>query len=195
MDDLERDRAIASRLMGSTVRVTAGPSLGSGFRVNDLVLTAAHVVSDSPDDILVWAGAAQNRVPAAIGAVNEEWDLCALQLQTIEPFAKVSRFEVESHDRAATGDPLWTSGFPLGLKIPVIRRGWISSYIMEGALPLLAIDVPTFPGCSGGPVLDNGGAAIGLITRAFLTPNLPLDLGLAVDIRRLGIAHDREWFG
>lgn len=57
-DDLdaleERERAVAQRMEASTVFILTDTGMGSGFIVGDgLIMTAAHVVNDDPEDILV----------------------------------------------------------------------------------------------------------------------------------------------
>lgn len=137
---------------------------GTGFFVSErgLILTAQHVVKNA-SKILVYPQKGQP-VSAIIEQADPANDIAILSVRMNPP-----AFLFLSPPRAATsGQRVFTMGFPvpnvLGRE-PKYTEGVISSLSgLEGASSLLQITVPIQPGNSGGPLLNERGEVVGIIT-------------------------------
>ena len=117
-------------------------------------------------------------------AYEETHDIALLDPLQPELTKNIPRFTVSSD--AHIGDAIWVGGYPFDTEIPIVRRGSIASIVMpEEAMivdrnmfaskaapfPAYWIDVPVFPGNSGGPVLNEKGDLIGLALRTLEYPH------------------------
>jgi len=196
----ERSREIAADLSGGTLLLRGPTGLGSGVMVGDRVLTAFHVVRDSGTPLTASVG--QDRAPLRFLAASPAEDIAILEVEKPVPLARVPRFVPTAGGHV--GDPIWTCGYPYGVTVPIVRRGSIAATITPRVATVVDrpmfmvedaksaqhwIDVPVFPGNSGGPVVDAEGELIGLMLEThYARPEndglIHLDLGVAV---RLGL--------
>jgi S1-C subfamily serine protease len=66
--------------------------------------------------------------------------------------------------RQDDGTAIATTGFPLGMPVPITARGNIAGYQMGANGPFrIVIDRAVWPGCSGSPVYDMNGKVVGMI--------------------------------
>lgn len=192
MDPLTRDREIARRLMTGALVVRTGPSrIGSAVMVKDRVLTALHVVSPPGttrkelQTRTFDVGMGGQRTECVVDTIVDGCDLAVLYPLDLSRLKDVPRFSVGSGSHV--GDPVWVGGYPFGTEVPVVRRGTISAIVMpevgqiidrslftseSAKFPSYWIDVPIFPGNSGGPVLDSSGELIGIAVQALYANHL-----------------------
>ena len=188
----------ATRLFLGTVRVFTPRGHGSGVPIGDHVITAAHVTPNLGETVELFNGKIGRigRYDAEVVAVSEEWDVAVL-----EPVDDVELAEFAVGTGGYIGEEVWHGGFPGFLGVPVIRRGIVSLVIAhpeqatlvdrnlivaELALPTpnaLLVDMPTFKGASGGPVIGSDGRVIGIVSRGPIDPTYKIPMGLAVVTR------------
>ncbi len=132
---------------------------GSGFFVNDrgAGITNAHVVADCKNAVISGYG------PARILARDTINDMALVQAagDPKTPFAKIRRKPLQ------LGETVYAMGFPLAGQLDNglnFTSGLVSSLAgMGNDARLLQFTAPIQPGNSGGPVVDNGGAIVGVI--------------------------------
>ena len=142
------------------VQDNKGFVIGSGCWMTDngIALTAAHVV----------AGKKNLSLRNALGKVFPVKKVCpgdfsfdAILLQTDAEEQVFLRFAEES---PREGDPLFVTGFPLAIDIPLTSRGKLR-YISSGGQHPMLTTVPMVPGQSGSPVMNKQGEIVGLASR------------------------------
>lgn len=133
---------------------------GTGFSVgNRRVLTAAHVVQDAVDIEVVIDDA---RLQGQVVTVSDRHDLALIELRT-----DLSHMLEVADVSPAVGSDVTALGFPLGLELTV-TRGTVSA--VDRSLPgyeltgLVQTDTAISPGSSGGPLVDEHGMVVGVLT-------------------------------
>lgn len=164
-------RYVASRSTwnaSSSTREKPGGSgsvgLGTAFAVADgnWFLTAYHVVGDAESVVLKCGDS--DPVEAKVSKIDPANDIALLQAGVRTPASLAL-----AHDGAATvGGHVFTMGFPnpelLGVQ-PKYTEGVISSLTgMRDYSNVMQITVPIQPGNSGGPLVDESGNVVGIIT-------------------------------
>jgi len=140
-----------------------GGVIGSGCFLTDdgLVLTAAHVV----------AGREKVSVRNALGKVFSVKEICpgdfSADAAILRTGAEEQMFLRLAEQEPAAGDPLFVSGFPLSMNLPVTSRGKVRSLPSAPGRPMLTT-VPMMPGQSGSPVLNESGRLVGIASRGSL---------------------------
>lgn len=153
------------------LRGRVSPRLGTGFMIDGgFVLTNYHVVLDSGDVALF---VDDEVYQADIVGIDPTLDLALLQPWTDEDIAPPLDFAAPTD--LAIGQRVYAIGFPLGIgksitagivsgTSRVLRQttsGWLSPYIQT--------DAAVSAGNSGGPLLDDCGRVIGLVTAHIAT--------------------------
>jgi S1-C subfamily serine protease len=147
---------------------------GAGFVIKDdgTILTNYHVIAGSERIVVTFADGLQS--PAAIVSVQPERDLAVLQPAQIpddlQPATLAAGGEVKP------GDLVVAVGFPFGMG-PSVSAGVVSglnrSFPLPGRAPLTGLiqfDAAVNPGSSGGPLLNQDGEVVGVVT-AILNPS------------------------
>jgi putative serine protease PepD len=153
------------------LRGRVSPRLGTGFMIDDgYILTNYHVVLDSEDVALF----VEDEVyQADIVGIDPTLDLALLRPWTPEKIAPPLDFAAP--EDLAIGQRVYAIGFPLGLgksitsgivsgTSRVLRQttsGWLSPYIQT--------DAAVSGGNSGGPLLNDCGRVVGLVTAHIAT--------------------------
>ena len=159
------------------------PVFGSGTILPDgLVLTNAHVV-EGAKVIIVFVG--EDSWDAGIVGSDNELDLALLRL--VDDQSAGPPLELAPLDSLRPGQTAFAIGFPLGLG-KTISHGIVTGIgrvLHDSTLswlePMLQTDVAVNPGNSGGPLLDDCGRVIGLVSRTS-NPALGEDIGFAVPV-------------
>jgi putative serine protease PepD len=159
-------QAVASDVVPSVFRVTAGEFSGTAFAIGKEadgggtnLLTNFHVVEDlyrngGRDVALEHTNA---RFQARIVRVDEANDLAVLQSD--EKFPRL----VAASEPAKPGQPVVVVGAPLGLS-DTITTGVVSAVRTTPDGPVLQFDAPINPGNSGGPVINAQRQVVGIAT-------------------------------
>ncbi len=167
----------------------SGVKTGTGFVVDNsgLVLTAYHVVEGATDIAAQMADGAW--VSLSIRAFARSTDLAVLGAA----HALMGALPIAHPNSVGLGDEVFTIGFPVvGLlgDQPKYSNGSISSLAgLQGDNSYLQVSVPVQPGNSGGPLCNERGEVVGVLTSTaavdyFLgqTGTLPQNVNWAVKI-------------
>lgn len=140
-------------------------SFGSGFLVDarGYVLTNEHVVHRARTVQIVLGE--REKLPATILVADEDHDLALLKVETDKalPFVHIGVSAEVKRQQAVLA-----IGFPFGEKSVTSTSGRIVSLRQEGSDQVLVVDAVVNPGNSGGPLLNDRGEAIGVITSLLL---------------------------
>lgn len=133
----------------------AGSGVGSAFLVGDrLVMTAAHVVTEAASVVVVQDGDVVH--PAVVLGTDEANDIALLE---ISGDVSGHRFDL-AEAPSAPGEDIAVIGHPLG--DPLTITSGTASRVDEDLWPDFQMDVSVNPGNSGGPVIRNDGAVVGM---------------------------------
>ena len=178
---------LAEKVLRSTVFIAAytsrGRQIGSGFVCADeMVATALHIVeSETPVRVLI-QDIINRKFYLATETIasdaNNDLIIFRVDGYTVPPLS------LSDSDNAYIGQRIFVAGNPDGLKgtfshgiISSIREETIGAFIIDGKS--LQITAPVSAGSSGGPVVDEFGGVIGMVSSAradandatFVTPS------------------------
>jgi S1-C subfamily serine protease len=159
-----RGRGVATHADDSLARVVivkTHDGFGSGFFVSaeGLILTAAHVVETAPLKVQTRDGTELEAIPVR---VNRQHDMALLRLK--ERPASQPCMALRT-DTARSGTPVYAVGAPASLALAFsLTRGIVSGYPTVADRRLLQTDAPVNPGNSGGPIVDESGAVLGVVS-------------------------------
>jgi hypothetical protein len=148
-------------------------SIGSGFFIrNNLVVTNLHVVAGAQSGTVKVNGSSRSVVIEGFVAVDEKHDLAIIQTPAVvTPIVQLS-----VDDNIQIGDQVYVAGNPEGLE-GTFSQGIISAIRETREGRILQITAPISPGSSGGPVLSQNGAIVGV---AFATLRQGQNLNFAI---------------
>jgi hypothetical protein len=165
---------IAARSTPAIVTVRAGEGLGTGFivRPDGWVVTNFHVVRSGGSLIVTLAGGREFPV-VEIVAASRSRDLVVLRIDA----SKLPVVPLGDSNAIRPGDTVLAIGHPLGLE-DTVSDGLVSAvrHVHED-FEVLQISAPIAPGSSGGPIFNNHGEVIGVVT-AFLRSGQNLNFGV-----------------
>jgi serine protease Do len=137
---------------------------GTGFNIEShgKIVTNKHVVDSAAEIIISFPGG--GRYIAHSYQEVAGFDLAVIELEGDH----LPVLNLETATQAQSGDLVTLVGNPLGF-VQIAQRGPVIGYRVSGSsqLPMLEIDVPTNPGSSGSPVLNQQGRVIGIIFASF----------------------------
>lgn len=144
------------------VQIATPYSTGTGFFLKDpgLIVTNNHVVSGNR--AVVVEGALFPKQLARVRYVDRKYDLAFLEPP--RPDEAMPAISLGTERVLRERDPVTAIGHPFGLKFSV-KNGIISNTreVLNG-IPYLHIDAALNPGNSGGPLVDDAGAVVGVNT-------------------------------
>lgn len=165
----------------------SGTTFGTAFAVrpDGVLLTAYHVVRDAKSIMITCPGGLS--LSGSLNRTSASIDVAVLRVNHPTP----SYLSLAGADSLRIGDPVFTIGFPVaGLlgKEPKFTDGSVSALSgLRGEATLIQMMVPVQPGNSGGPLVNNEGQVVGIVTssvavREFfkLTGTLPQNINWAV---------------
>ena len=143
--------------------------LGTGviFDQNGSILTSLHVVADSPIINLTFADGTQS--PAVIANAQPEMDIAVLQAETLPQ--QYLPATLGNAGALRVGDEAYVVGNPFGL-YSSMSAGVISGFNRTFKPPgtaqtiegLIQVDAAVNPGNSGGPLVNQYGHVVGIVT-------------------------------
>lgn len=174
---------------------TPGPAIGTkasgtGFFISsNIVATNCHVIADAKEIEITYGP--DTKLPASVIAKDPANDLALLKVTGLE--TTVLPLPLGSVKDTKEGAPVATVGFPLPDSLGTrakISEGIINSLTgLEDDIRLFQISIPIQPGNSGGPLLNNKGQVIGIVSsgldsRYFLIKRglVPQNVNFAVKI-------------
>ena len=152
--------------------------LGSGFVVSSdgLIATNLHVIGEARPMRVRMTNGKQFQV-TSVEATERSLDLALIRIDAKD----LPTLPLGDSDQVRQGQRVVALGNPLGLEHSVVS-GVISGSREINGLPLIQLAIPIEPGNSGGPLLDDQGRVLGLLTmKSAVTQNL----GFAVKINAL----------
>jgi hypothetical protein len=145
---------------------------GSGFLVDNKIVTCGHVYYDFPENSVIdisFPDGYAVQVPKYVidGSVkalsdSKAYDFCAIDLAI--DFS--SKFQFRFSDLAPViGETVCALGYPFGQRYLTIHNGIISASYRSGVAEMLQLDMSINPANSGGPLINSRGEVIGLVCR------------------------------
>ena len=168
-------RELAKQSLPATVSLHCNDSMGSGFFVEpELVLTNAHVLCPVGEKIQAVLSDGQRLAGETVRS-NQAVDLALVRL----PGARGKPLPLGDVGDLALGDRIMMIGSPMGLEFTV-HEGLVSHLgrVVNG-VAYIQLDAKVNPGNSGGPIIDEQGRVVGVIT---LKQAQAEGIGLAVPI-------------
>ncbi|HEX5400431.1 MAG TPA: serine protease, partial [Verrucomicrobiae bacterium] len=152
------------------VTVEAGKTVGCGVIVSPdgYVLTAAHLLSGKTQVVVRFRAGLQ--LNAVVVRIDREQDLALLKL----PGTSYPAVELNLTAPASVGSVVYVIGPPLnGNPEFTIGKGVISAYRegSDGQAQLIQTDATSNSGNSGGPMLDQSGRVIGIMSQSVVIPD------------------------
>ncbi len=177
-------------------------SLGSGVVISKdgLVLTSAHEV-DLADKIMV-VFLDNHRTTAKIVASSDQADVSLLKLDSIPKDFEVA--ELGDSDAVQIGDQIFVIGAPYGidhtLTVGHISGRRQSRTVCHQLTPFefLQTDAAINKGNSGGPMFDERGKIVGIVSRILSNSGGSMGIGFAVSIntaKKLLLEQKSFWIG
>lgn len=168
-------RELARQSLPATVSLHCNDSMGSGFFVEpELVLTNAHVLCPLGEKIQAVLSDGQRLAGETVRS-NQAVDLALIRV----PGARGKPLPLGDVGDLALGDRIMMIGSPMGLEFTV-HEGLVSHLgrVVNG-VAYIQLDAKVNPGNSGGPIIDEQGRVVGVIT---LKQAQAEGIGLAVPI-------------
>lgn len=152
----------------------SGPGKGAGFVIKEdgSILTNHHVVAGSERIVVTFADGLES--PAVIASAQPERDLAVLAPARIPDDLKPA--VLAPSGQLVPGDMVVAVGFPYGMG-PSVSSGVVSGLNRSYQIPngerlegLIQFDAAVNPGSSGGPLVNQAGEVLGVVT-ALLNPS------------------------
>lgn len=171
-------RQIVGQVLPSVVAIESSLGRGTGFFISKagLMLTNAHVVgSDYAVELQLYD---QSVGRARVLQTNKQIDIALLQLESSkDPVVPVA---ICYADQVRVGEDILVIGNPIGLKNSV-TRGIVSAIRTNNSSDLVQIDATVNPGNSGGPLINQYGSVIGIVSSKIIQQGIE-GLGFAIPI-------------
>lgn len=162
----------------SVVSVFSNSGMGSGFLVSadGYVLTNQHVVGDSRFVKLKWADGTESL--GDVVRVDRRRDIALIKTSAVKSAALVLRGAAPQ-----VGEAVYAVGTPLDDKFQgSVTRGIVSATRIYDGLPFIQSDAVINSGNSGGPLLDENGAVIGVCVSGYEVNGAPAGINLFIPI-------------
>ncbi|MCY4639271.1 MAG: serine protease [Chloroflexi bacterium] len=158
--------ASAARVEAATFQVqTATGSIGTAFYIGSGEwVTNHHVVDDVPSATLVNG---PTRLAATVAGSLPDYDLALLRAgppASGQKLTFVATRPALASELMVVGFPAWVESTPSVTRGVVSKHAPFSAHYPGRAGTVVQVDAPVNPGNSGGPIVDNCGAVIGVAT-------------------------------
>ncbi len=154
---------VVARMLPAVVQVETSRGLGSGFFVSaDTVLTNYHVVAG--ESYVTIRHSDKSTAQASVSTQSRDYDVAVLKVwaprsgQVSIPFGVAAGLH--------SGQEVVAIGSPRGMQ-NTVTRGIVSGLRQLGQVSLVQMDAALNPGNSGGPLIDQSGAAVAINTMMF----------------------------
>lgn len=170
------NQEIISLVKPAVVYISTEAGSGSGFIFDSAgyILTNAHVVKGF-SSVEVKLSSNKKLSANVIGINDLSSDVAVLKLDSGVFFPSI---KLGNSAGALQGEEVFAFGFPLGIEGDVsFKEGTVSRKIKEGSISYIEMSAEVYHGNSGGPLINNNGAVIGIITRLSGYGNEPGEAG------------------
>lgn len=177
------------RAKAAVVTVDMKDSFGSGWvcQTNGYVVTNHHVVGD--DSVATIVTAEGKRLKARVVKVNPLYDLALLKTDE----SSLPALQLVEADSLSEGQTLFAIGTPMDRALSqTVTRGGYSGQRIFGFTRMLQIDVPVNPGNSGGPLLNENGQVVGIVSQKLSgsrVDNIGFAIPATVALRELNLQY------
>lgn len=144
------DACVSTRQLA--VKVSNNLGHGSGVKIKQGILTAEHVVEDNFEVFVT--DHKKIKLPGYVIKKNKEIDLAL-----VAPLYKNEQYINIAEDTPELGDRLFSIGCGAG-RFLVAKVGCVSDFDS----PYIITSYPFFPGDSGGPVINEDGELVGIVS-------------------------------
>ena len=157
---------------------------GSGTMVSSdgYLLTSDHVVADMKEvDIVRIELYDGSKLRADVITRNVGLDLALLKING--RVGNLTYLTFEDVDSIETGDKVYAIGNPLGEDLTkfTVTEGIISGFRQEKGVNLIQTDAALNPGNSGGPIVNNAGRVVGIVSMGYIDAE-GLSFGIRSDV-------------
>ncbi len=153
--------------------------LGTGFVISSdgLIATNLHVIGEARPITVQLADGSKHEA-TVVEASDRKLDLAIVR---IDAKKKLKALPLGDSNKVKQGQAIVALGHPLGLEYSVVAGVLSGKREMDG-VSMLQLAIPIEQGNSGGPVLDEAGKVVGIVTmKSLVTANL----GFAVPVNAL----------
>ncbi len=168
------------KIIDSTFSIKGGHNLGTGFFISSkgYAITCRHVIEDDDNHVAVLNDGSEH--PIGVISLNEKHDLALILVLVRE---KTPFLLIGDPFTITPGDRVYAVGNSLGLQATVTDG--VFTGMRENAATkddVVQFSAPVRTGNSGGPLVDENGKAIGVVSRRITSQNgLPVSgVGFAV---------------
>jgi len=168
----------AETIYESVFVIYSGQSIGSGFAVGEnCIVTNAHVISNKKQiSVVTYEG---TEYQASLIGMNEIEDIAVLVVVDDVKFPYITMADLSD---MKIGDDIYAIGAPKGMAYTLTKGSISAKERIIGSHSFIQIDAPINEGNSGGPLLNETGAVLGMNT---LKMSDSEGLGLAIPIQRV----------
>ncbi len=166
--------AVYQHVAPSVVQVTAKrasgePSTGAGVIVDDMadILTSLHIIDGSSDIKVTFS----DGTVSAVEIVARLPDRDIAVLRALAPPAQFQPATLGNPGGLRVGDPAFVIGHPFGLTgsystgvISGLDRSMTAPNLSQPITGMIQFDAAVNPGSSGGPLVDQEGDVVGIVT-------------------------------
>ncbi|KKP46232.1 MAG: S1C family peptidase [Candidatus Woesebacteria bacterium GW2011_GWA1_33_30] len=158
---------VKDKLRSSVVRIIGGYGEGSGFFISPTeVVTNFHVISDEPSPKVVFPDGHFETPEKIVGEKN--MDIAVLTLKNSYPDMV---YELPTGFSLVSNEPLLSAGYPLGSDVTgdvtIVKGNFIDfRRSRKDVIGYLQTNISLVKGMSGGPLVDQCGAIVGINTQS-----------------------------
>ncbi len=158
---------VKEKLRSSVVRIIGGYGEGSGFFISPTeVVTNFHVISDEPSPKVVFPDGRFETPEKIVGEKN--MDIAVLTLKNSYPDFV---YELPEEFSLVGNEPVLSAGYPLGSEITgdatIVNGNFIDfRKSRKDVIGYLQTNISLVKGMSGGPLVDQCGAVVGINTQS-----------------------------
>jgi S1-C subfamily serine protease len=166
------------RIAPSVVFIARDDSMGSGFFVSEdgLVLTNAHVVGER-DEVTVVLHDGRKLTARVVERADDDIDLALIRV----PVGDIEPLRLGTDDELRVGSWVASVGHGSG-GVWTFTRGMVTNiYPAEKGRPVFQTQIPLNPGASGGPIFDERGRVVGVVTKGLVESN-SVNFAVRIDI-------------
>jgi len=157
-------------VMPATVAITSDTGIGAGIIVSldGYIVTNKHVVmgwdGEAVENIQVWLHDFTSYRARVVG-FHSTADVAVIKINVLQELPFMEEKNIVNYHQIFKGDTVFAIGHPLGLAW-TITKGIISNKWYDNQDHIwFQIDAPVNPGNSGGPVVNENGKLVGLVTQ------------------------------
>ena len=159
--ETKKTQDLVARVNPQTVRIKSGESIGSGFFIGGekLILTNSHVVGLRETVQIVYS----DNTMTTGKVIGRSGDIDVALIDVYQPNTLPTPVAFCYGGKPEVGESVIAIGNPVGLGTTV-TKGIVSGLRGAGIGQQIQTDTPVNPGNSGGPLINNKGEVIGIVT-------------------------------